>query len=377
MKKKKICLIVGISPFFLGGVSLYQKHLLDYIESKKLEMDISVLYSGNEKKVFYKKGVKYVQLKNTFPYPFNQIIDNIKFKSFIQKNDFDIINSHAVWGHWMNSYKRRRNQRILHTYHGITFNFFRNHLRRFNLFKKILCIPLLIFSYYIEKPPLKHADKIVCVSDKVKKQIETLYGKRKNLVVIRTGVDLKKFKVRNKLTLRKKFGLKKDKLYGLYIGGGGYWTKGLDRTIKISEEIYKLNKNYRLIIIGADKKKVNHLIDKKFVIFLNRVPREDISQYHSLADFFFCLSRYEGVAPTMVVSESMASGSLLICSQSAQQEIIKDGENGLIIKNYNKHEAKRILKNRHNKKIISNSKKTIQELSLNNWGKSYLSELLE
>ena len=48
MKKKKICLIVGISPFFLGGVSLYQKHLLDYIESKKLEMDISVLYSGNE-----------------------------------------------------------------------------------------------------------------------------------------------------------------------------------------------------------------------------------------------------------------------------------------------------------------------------------------
>jgi len=77
----------------------------------------------------------------------------------------------------------------------------------------------------------------------VKRQVQKLYGKKKDIKVIRTGVDLKNFKVRNKNKIKEKLNLDLNKTYGLYVGGGGYWTKGLDRAIKLAGEINKINKN--------------------------------------------------------------------------------------------------------------------------------------
>jgi glycosyltransferase involved in cell wall biosynthesis len=243
-------------------------------------------------------------------------------------------------------------------------------------------LPLLIFGKIIEKPPIKKCDKIICVSDKVKNQIEELYGKRDNLVVIRTGVDVKDFKIRKKNEIRKKLNLEQDKIYSLYVGKGGYWTKGLDRTIKLGEEIYKLNNNFRLICIGPDYKKVKSIIEnKEFVIFMENVPREKMPLYYSASDIFFCLSRYEGGAPTLVVSEAMASGCLLVCSKDSEQEIISDGKNGLIVEKFNDEDAKsilEILKNKKKKeKIVQNEIITIKKLTLEKWGKEYIKELLK
>lgn len=380
MKKLKICFLIGVNPFFDGGMGLYQKNLLKYVKSKNPNYEITVLYFGGENKEFLKEGVKYIELKSSFPYPINQIIDNFKILSFLKKNNFNIINSHALWGYWMRFYKKKKNQKIIHTYHGVTYNFFKNHLKKFNLFKKILFSPILIFSYFIEKPPMKKADKIICVSEKVKKQIQTLYEERKNIEVVRTGVDLKNFKQRNKMSTRKKLNLDKNKIHGLYVGKGGYWTKGLDKTIKISKELYKLDYNYRLIVIGSDLHKVKHLINEPFIIFLQKIERKKIPLYYNASDVFFCMSRYEGGAPTLVVSEAMASGCLLVCSESSKQEIIEDGKQGLIIKENYMDNAKKIIKILNNqkkfKKIIKNSGNKMKELSLEKWGKKYLKVLI-
>ena len=78
---------------------------------------------------------------------------------------------------------------------------------------------------------------------------------------------------------------------------GGYWIKRLDRAVKLSEEIYREDKNYRLIVIGPDYEKNKRFLNKEFIISLEKVQRDKISLYYSASDVFFCLSRYEGGLP--------------------------------------------------------------------------------
>jgi len=379
MRKKKLCFVsMSFPPEFLGGTNLFHKNLIKYIHSKHKNIIVSWVYFGKENKRDFKDEVNYIELKVDNFFSSSLFWKGLMLNRFFKKNYFDVINART--GFWIHLYPKKKNQRIVQTFHGTRFYFNKNHYKRLNLIKKTLLLVFLSFNWITDMPS-KKSDKLICVSEKVKKQVQKLYGKRKNIVVIRTGVDLKNFKVRNKNKIKEKLGFDKENSYGLYIGRGGYWTKGLDRAINLSEEIYKKNKKYRLIVIGSDLKKVKHLIDKKFVIYVKEVEREKMMLYYNVADVFFCLSRYEGGSPTLVVSEAMASGCLLVCSKDSEQEIIKDEKNGLIIKEFGKKEAKEILDILDNKKkkeeIIKNSTKTIKEISLEKWGERYLDALMK
>jgi len=380
MRKLRICFI-GANPNFDGGAALFQKNLINCIKEIKVNYALTWIYPGEKNINYSKGGVNYIELKTPKILFLGDILFNIKVSKLLGKNNFNILNSHGIWGYWIKNYKKNPNQKIIHTCHGVAYYFLKNNSKRFGIFKKILFFPILLWGYIIDKPPIFKADKIICVSEKVKGQIQELYGKNKNRVIIRTGVDLREFKPRNKKRIKEKLGLNKKNIYGLYIGHGGFWTKGLDRVINISEEIYKKNKNYRLLIIGPDYKKVKHLLNGRFIIYLEKVKREKIPYYYNVADVFFCLSRYEGGAPTLVVSEAMASGCLVVCSKSSEQEIIEDGKNGLILDQFDEKAAEkiiRILKNKTIKgEIIKNEKETIKEISLEKWGEKYLKALID
>lgn len=254
----KVCFVNGTNPKFLGGISLYQKNLLNYIKRKDTSLIITWIYKSVKDEITSYDNITYVGF-NCGKIPFlEDIIFNFKAKKYLEKNYFNRINSHAIWGNWMKFYKKQKNQKIIHTYHGATYPYYKVHLERFNLIKRIFLSPLLLYGYLIEKPPIKNADEIICVSEKVKEEISETYNSKRKMEVLRTGVDLKEFKLRNKEETIKKLNLDKEKIYGLYVGKGGYWIKGLDRSIRISEEIYKINKNYRLIVIGTDKKRRVH-----------------------------------------------------------------------------------------------------------------------
>ncbi len=380
-KKTKICFITGSGPQFVGGVSLYQQNLIDYVKNEDLDVQITWIYKSDKNEIVNEKNIKYIGLKCKTPIFIDDILFNRKVRRYLKNNYFDIINSHAVWGYWMSNYKKQKNQRVIHTYHGATYPYYKVHLQRFNLIKKIFLSPMLLYGYLIEKPPTKHADKIISVSNRVKEEINKTYKGRKDLIVIRTGVKLKDFKYRNKKKMRKELQLNENNIYGLHLSKAGYWIKGLDRVVKISKEIYKLNKNYRLIVVGADYKKNKQFLNEKFIIYRENVSREKIPYYYNASDIFFCLSRYEGGAPTLVVSEAMASGCMLVCSKDSKQEIIKDNKNGIIIEFFDKNDSTKaitILNNKNIKnKIIEESINTVKELSLDKWGKKYLDILLK
>lgn len=377
-RMQKICFISS-NPDFIGGMTLYLKNFLKYLENIKFNADISWVYLGKENKEYIKDKIKYIEIKSNGPYPLSEIIFNLKLVNYFKKNYFDIINIHATNGFWMAFYKKRQNQKIISTYHGTTAYYYKNHLKRFSFLKKIIFYPLVSYGKFIEAPPAKKSDDIICVSEKVREQFFRLFGKRENVHVLRSGVDIEIFKIRNKKNARKKLKLKNEFIYGLYVGRGGFYTKGLDRVIRLSERIYELDRDYRLIIIGPDKEKVQHLLKKDFIIFLPPI-RETLVDYYNSADIFFCFSRYEGGAPILAVSEAMASGCLPICSEDSKQEVIKNEKNGLIFGNYSEKEASKvleILKDKNKlKKLLLESQKTVREISLDKWGRKYLNVLI-
>lgn len=375
----KICFVSAPNPTENGGIGIYVKNLVKIL-SKDKKNEITLVYRGEKNKKRRKANVNYVEIKVPIPKkPSNTILREFYFnhrvKKFLEKNSFDIINSHATWGYWMKNYKKSQTQKIIHTYHGVTRNFFKTHLRRFKGIKKIIYGVSLIYAKLVEKPPMKMADKIICVSEKVKAQLKELYGERKEMHVLRTGVDLKDFKIHDKNKAKKELNLNPKKDYGLYIGAGSGWNKGLDRAVKLSKEIYKLDKKYQLIVIGPDYNKIKELIKEEFVIFLKEVPRKDIPFYYNSSDIFLCMSRYEGGAPTLVVSEAMGSGTLVACSKSSEQEVIIDGKNGLVLNEFNHQDAKkvlRVLKDKSKKnKIIKEATKLVKGISLEKWTKKY------
>lgn len=352
---KKVCFVTHSPPDQLGGLSLFHKNLLNYLKTKNL--DITWAYFGDRNIRYKKENITYIEIKKSI-FQIKVVENNYKIKRFLKKNYFDIVFS--TGGPWAYFYLKPPEQKLIHIYHGTVYYFTKNHMKRFGLFKKILFIPILYLCKLAELPSWDR-DEIICVSDKVKKQVEKLYGEDK-IKVIRTGVDLNEFKPGNAKT---------KKLYGLYIGGGGYYTKGFDRAIKLSKEIYKLNKSYKLIVIGPDETKVKELLNEEFVIFLRDVSRDKIKYSYNAASIFFCMSRYEGGAPILTVSEAMASGCMIVCSKDSNQEIIKNNHNGIIINSFGQSSAKRIL-NAPSKKLIKNSLKTIQKLSLESWGDKFL-----
>ena len=104
------------------------------------------------------------------------------------------------------------------------------------------------------------------------------------------------------------------------------------------------------------------------------------NNYYAL-DLFLCMSRYEGKTPTLVVSETMASGCLIIFSKNSDQEIIENKRKELIIEKFNRTNAIKILGVLSDKKKLDKmrkeERKRIKEFDSNSWGKKYFNVVKE
>lgn len=377
---KKVCLVSGSSPSFLGGISLYQRNLINYACDKKLNLNFTWVYPGDKNREYNFEGINCVEIKSR-KHPFlREFYFAKKVKRYLERKEFEIINSHANWGYCLKRYFKKKDQKIIHTYHGVTYPYMKIQFAKFGFFK-YLFYPILPFFYILEKVPFRIANKIICVSEKVKKDLQKLYGARKDLSIIRTGVNLTQFINLPKESSRKELKLDKNKIYGLYSGRGGYWNKGLDRAINLSREIYALNENYRLIVIGADENKCGKYLNFPFVEYRWLIERKNLLKYYSASDFFFSLSRYEGGAPTLALSEAIASECLVICSKDSEPEILENEKDCLVIDSFEGKEAKKIFGVLGDQKKVLGmkklAKKKIEKLSLEKWGKRYFEVLLK
>ena len=200
----------------------------------------------------------------------------------------------------------------------------------------------------VQKYVAKNAELIIFPSQYVKKmvagwgvsldKINVIYNAVENI----SGPDISKEEA------KKKLGIDGDII--LSAGRPVPW-KGFDDLRSIMPDLLKENPNFRLVIIGEDKK----------------VPHEQMPLYFQAADIFVLNSGYEGLSH--VILEAMQFGAPVIASrEGGNPELIQDNFNGFLVEYKNREQIREaILKLWRDKelqeKFIRNSREKLKEFS--------------
>jgi len=178
---------------------------------------------------------------------------------------------------------------------------------------------------FIENRTYKNAHRIIAISNMVKKDIISSYDVDPDKIhVVYNGINLKEVNYESSSTkIKAEFDIKLEEKVILFVGSG-FKRKGVDEFIQIINELrdYK----FKAFIIGKDKNlsfykhKISTLkLDHK-IIFTG--PREDVSDFFTIADLFLFPTHYEPFGN--VVLEAMHHENVVITTrQCGASELLK------------------------------------------------------
>lgn len=188
-----------------------------------------------------------------------------------------------------------------------------------------------VMNKILEKISFSKMDKIICVSNDVKKSVKNLYPSLKDkLSVIYNQVDKSEIKELAKLDSDDK--IRKDKISLITIGRLNY-AKGYDILLQAHNELLndKIDYNLYILGIGEEEKKLKKYIKEKeitkntFLLGFKKNPYPYIKQ----ADIFISSSRYEGYP--LVLCEALCLEKPIIATKcTGSIEILENGEYGLL-----------------------------------------------
>jgi len=180
------------------------------------------------------------------------------------------------------------------------------------------CPKMKYYFYYSLPILLNRSRAVICVSENTKKDIIAYHEMRdKPIYVIYEGFNRQHFYPREKTTVQERYGLTD---YLLYIGDMRPY-KNLERSL---EAFTRLNLRKYKFVIGGKKdprfytrieKKVEELLVKDRIVFLDYVPHQDLPHLYSEAALFVFPSLYEGFG--LPPLEAMACGCPVIASNAA------------------------------------------------------------
>lgn len=264
--------------------------------------------------------------------------------SIIKKYDIQIIHSH----HRMAAFYSRlikcfyKNIKTIYTAHNVFYN--KKKLLRFSL----------------------KDSKIIAVGDSVKTNLIDVYGLNgKEIKVIYNSIEKKE---NGEKPCDEIFLHRENKIL---IGNIGRLNeqKGIDIFIKAISDIIKYNKNVIGIIVGEGKEelKLKELVKvlniEKNIKFLGF--RTDVTEIIEQLDFIVLSSRWEGL-PLTIIETFMMKKTMIASNINGNNEIIKDGYNGLLFEKDNIKELSEkinmiIHDNKLRNKLSDNARKTYNE----------------
>ncbi len=170
------------------------------------------------------------------------------------------------------------------------------------------------------------SNKIIAVSNAVKKSLVKHKIRENKIKVILNGIDVSRYQNLNITVLD---GEQKKDFTFVYIGRLIY-QKGVDILLRAFASV----KNGKLLVVGDGVERDSLVKLSKELKITDRVKflgiRKDIPEILSYADCFILPSRYEGLP--MVLLEAVASHKIIIISDfESATEVINNGENGLIV----------------------------------------------
>ena len=116
-------------------------------------------------------------------------------------------------------------------------------------------------------------------------------------------------------------------------------SKNVDKIIEAFYEVSKSLPNTRLVIVGDGLQrkeleiKASQLGISDHICFVGLIDQKDVFKYQSVADIFISMNEISSLSN--VVFEAMSCGKCVIAlDRGATRDLIKDGENGIVIKSY-------------------------------------------
>lgn len=149
----------------------------------------------------------------------------------------------------------------------------------------------------------RQCDVAVACSRRVREELVEHYGiDRGKTVVVRNGVDTRRFAPADRTAARERLGLDPDRRYVLWVGTDPR-RKALEMAVRAVEA---MDEDVLLLVAGTDRE------DAGPVRYLGRVPDERMADLHSSADVQCLCSLYEGFP--LVLLESLACGTPVVAS---------------------------------------------------------------
>ena len=189
---------------------------------------------------------------------------------------------------------------------------------------------------------LRTADKVICVSSAMQRQLENNYDiSGKKIFVLPNCVDTHKYRPypEKRETIRQQYNIGENPLI-IFVGSFYEWHD-VATLVEAFSNINNKNSEARLLLVGdgTNKTKIENLVSRlgldKAVIFTGSVPFDEVPFLISAADVTVAPYKKMDVefwGSPMKLFEYMASGTPLITSSMGQlTEIIRNEVNGLLV----------------------------------------------
>lgn len=234
-----------------------------------------------------------------------------QFDKILEENAYDVIHCHmSAWCWIFLSVARKRNVKIRIAHSHISQVTIKNYKGIVNN----------LMALYVRMTHGRYANVLLACS---KEAATWLYGKKKQVIIVKNGINAEKFLYdkETRCRIRAELGVASDEIL---IGHVGRFTpqKNHGFLIEIFRKYHTSNEKSRLLLIGSGglqnkiRQKVREYALESAVIFAGNL--ENVSDYMSAMDLFLFPSLYEGMPVVLV--EAQCSGLKCIISDTVPEE---------------------------------------------------------
>lgn len=256
-----------------------------------------------------------------------------KLASIIKKLNLDIIHTHTefslgIFGRIM---AKELKLPIVHTYHTI-YEDYTHYVTRF----KLLDRRAKAFARVYSKLCCNTVEQVIVPTEKTR-QLLVNYSVHRDISVIPTGIDLRKFDTGNYSydrinALKEHYKISPDEKVMIYVGRVSQ-EKNLEEVVNAMPDYMSKRKDLKFVIVGSGPalEGVKNLV-KQFkledrFVFTGAQPWDNIGLFYRLGDVFVSASRSETQGLTYI--EAMASGLPIVAREDkCLEDILRQGENG-------------------------------------------------
>ncbi|MDF2609641.1 MAG: 1,2-diacylglycerol 3-glucosyltransferase [Lachnospiraceae bacterium] len=261
-----------------------------------------------------------------------------KLAFLIKKLNLDLIHTHTefslgIFGRIM---ARELKLPMVHTYHTI-YEDYTHYLTHF----KSLDGRAKAFARVFSKVCCNTVEQVIVPTEKVK-ELLLQYSVHKDISVVPTGVDLRKFNPKlypkeEVMDIKRQYGIEKEDKVLLYLGRVSK-EKNIAEIMEAIPEYIAYRANIKFVIVGSGpemevlKQTAEILKIQDKVIFTGPKPWDNIGLYYQMGDVFVSASQSETQGLTYI--EAMAAGLPVVAKKDkCLEDILEQGWNGYAFTN--------------------------------------------